>query len=103
MFQFIPNNETNTDHCKFQVLRTVDHLLPDQIKLQSFVVDFEAALWRALQDRFPGYTIQGCVFHWTQAVYRKVQEFGLQVIKSHCIKLLKLLFAYVERKKPQYL
>lgn len=53
----------------YKVLRTVDHLLPDQIKLQSFVVDFEAALWRALQDRFPGYTIQGCVFHWTQAVY----------------------------------
>lgn len=53
----------------YEVLRTVDHLLPDQIKLQSFVVDFEAALWRALQDRFPGYTIQGCVFHWTQAVY----------------------------------
>ncbi|XP_065942058.1 uncharacterized protein [Magallana gigas] len=62
----------------YEVLRTVDHLLLDQIKLQSFVVYFEAALWRALRDRFPAYTIQGCVFYWTQAVYRKVQELGLQ-------------------------
>ncbi|XP_022297652.2 uncharacterized protein LOC111107015 [Crassostrea virginica] len=35
-------------------------------------------MWRAIQERFPGFTIQGCIFHWTQAVYRKVQEIGLQ-------------------------
>lgn len=43
------------------------------------MVDFEAAMWRAIQDRFPGFIIQGCAFHWTQAVFRKVQELGLQV------------------------
>ena len=37
-------------------------------------------MWRAIQERFPGFTIQGCIFHWTQAVYRKVQEIGLQVL-----------------------
>ncbi|XP_052695537.1 uncharacterized protein LOC128173907 [Crassostrea angulata] len=46
---------------------------------QGFVADFEAALWKALKDRFPGTPIQGCVFHWTQAVFRKVQDHGRQV------------------------
>lgn len=31
------------------------------------VIDFESVLWRAIQDQFPGFTIQGCVFHWAQA------------------------------------
>ncbi|XP_078334484.1 uncharacterized protein LOC111132122 [Crassostrea virginica] len=62
----------------YEVLRAIDRLLPAQIALQTCVVDFEAGVWRAIQDRFPGTVIQGCVFHWTQALYRKIQELGLQ-------------------------
>ena len=36
-----------------------------------------AAAWRALRDSFPGKPIKGCVFHWNQAVWRHVQQFGL--------------------------
>ena len=28
---------------------------------------------------FDGLELKGCLFHWTQAVWRKVQELGLQV------------------------
>lgn len=63
----------------FQILRLIDRSLPENIALHGFVCDFEAGLWRALRDRFPNYPIQGCVFHWSQAVFRKVQEHGLQV------------------------
>ncbi|XP_078326514.1 uncharacterized protein LOC144622949 isoform X1 [Crassostrea virginica] len=62
----------------YQILRAIDRLLPGEISLQGFVVDFESAVWGAIQDRFPWAVIQGCVFHWTQALYRKVQELGLQ-------------------------
>ena len=41
----------------------IDRCLPESIKLNSFVVDFEAGLWQALRQRFPGYSIQGCAFH----------------------------------------
>ena len=61
------------------MLRFIDRRLPEDISLQGFVADFEAALWLALKDRFPRMPIQGCVFHWTQAVFREVQEHGLQV------------------------
>lgn len=55
--------------------------LSERIALKGFVADLEAALWKAHKDKFPGTPIQGCqcVFHWTQAVFRKVQEHGLQV------------------------
>jgi transposase-like protein len=52
--------------------------------VKGFVADFEAALWQALKARFPRCPIQGCAFHWSQAVFRKVQEHGLQV--KHVIK-----------------
>ncbi|XP_076078755.1 uncharacterized protein LOC143048767, partial [Mytilus galloprovincialis] len=38
----------------------------------------ENGLWQALRQRFPGTPIQGCAFHWAQAVFRKIQENGLQ-------------------------
>lgn len=63
----------------FQVFRVIDRALPNEIKLEAFVTDFEAATWKALRERFSGYKIQGCLFHWEQAVFRKVQELGLQV------------------------
>ena len=40
-------------------------------------INLFSAAWRALRDVFPGTTIKGCVFHWNQAVWRHVQQFGL--------------------------
>jgi hypothetical protein len=41
------------------------------------VIDFECALWLAVANVFSSASIQGCVFHWTQAIWRKVQGLGL--------------------------
>ena len=37
-------------------------------------LDFEFPLWKAVRSCFPSVKLQGCVFHWTQAVYRKVSR-----------------------------
>ncbi|CAC5392288.1 unnamed protein product [Mytilus coruscus] len=58
----------------------IDRRLPEDISLDGFVADFEAGLWQALKQRFPRYAIQGCAIHWSQAVFRKVQEHGLQTV-----------------------
>lgn len=63
-----------------QVLKAVLDLLPTDIKVKTFVVDFEAALWRAIEELFPEKRLQGCVFHWTQAVFRHVQEYGTYIL-----------------------
>ena len=47
-------------------------------RVRNLVIDFERAVWKAFPAAFPGLEITGCLFHWTQALWRKVQELGLQ-------------------------
>lgn len=55
------------------VLRHITNLIPGH-QLTEVLSDFEAALWRAVRAVFEGkVTHFGCVFHWTQAVWRKIQ------------------------------
>lgn len=46
--------------------------------VQKVVIDFESAIWGALRKVLPTVKIMGCVFHWTQALWRKIQALGLQ-------------------------
>ena len=54
------------------------HLLP-RTSVQKFVANFEKGLWNAPLQLFPGIPIKGCVFHWCQAMFRKIQKSGLAV------------------------
>ena len=47
--------------------------------LRKVVMDFKWAAWKALKSVFPGVTLLGCVFHFTQALWKKCQELGLAV------------------------
>ena len=49
------------------------------LEIQSVVMDFENASWNAFRDIFPEANRKGCHFHWTQALWRKVQALGLVV------------------------
>ena len=59
-------------------------------------MDFELSAMKALRDAFPGVLVEGCFFHLTQAVWRKVQACGhvpqyrdnaavREAIKSLCV------------------
>jgi len=63
----------------------IEHLLRliPSARVRCAVMDFESALWRALADVLPGVKRRGCTFHWTQAVWRKIQSLGLQD-EYHC-------------------
>ena len=45
--------------------------------LQEAILDFEMAAWISLRNNFPDINIHGCLFHYSQAVFRKVGTFHL--------------------------
>ena len=42
------------------------------------MTDFEQAMMDAIGEEIPGAQSRGCLFHYTQAVWRKIQALGLQ-------------------------
>lgn len=57
----------------------------------SFTKQYLAlGLWKALRQTF-GQPIHGCLFHWTQAVWRKVQAVGLTRVFRHCERSKKMI------------
>ncbi|CAD5126367.1 DgyrCDS14511 [Dimorphilus gyrociliatus] len=43
---------------------------------KKIVMDFEKAVWKAVLNNWENVNLSGCLFHWNQAVYRKIQELG---------------------------
>ena len=41
-------------------------------------MDFEKASWQAVSSVFPTANIKSCAFHWSQAVWHKIQSLSLQ-------------------------
>ena len=58
------------------VLTSVKNIIGDN-SLEEIMIDFESAMWGATRCVFPEVNIKGCTFHWTQAVWEKIQELGL--------------------------
>ncbi|KAL8615783.1 hypothetical protein ACOMHN_040278 [Nucella lapillus] len=65
--------------------------------LECVTMDFEAAAWAAFRAAFPEVDVRGCSFHWGQAVWRHMQEQGMQhayqndpAFHSYCRQLLAL-------------
>ncbi|XP_073235751.1 uncharacterized protein [Porites lutea] len=61
-----------------KVMKSILEMLPVEPDVRQITIDFEKALWGVLRQLFPEVRIKGCVFHWTQALWRKIQELGLQ-------------------------
>ncbi len=62
-----------------KVLKAIKKLVPNN-NLKTFTLDFEKAAWEAVRLVFGlAVVLYGCLFHWSQAVWKKIQEEGLQV------------------------
>ncbi|XP_061191690.1 uncharacterized protein LOC133199901 [Saccostrea echinata] len=61
-----------------KVFQSIVECLPTPPAVTLFTADFERGIWKGLQEVFLEARIRGCVFHWSKAVYTKVQENGLQ-------------------------
>ncbi|KAK3595611.1 hypothetical protein CHS0354_009572 [Potamilus streckersoni] len=61
-----------------RVFQTILRLLHREPSVNSFVTGFESGIGKALRLVFDNPHISGCTFHWGQAVWRKLQDKGLQ-------------------------
>ena len=60
------------------MLRSVLNLLPSAPSVEEFVTDIESLTWKPVASVLPETKLQGCAFHWGQAVWCKMQEIGLK-------------------------
>ena len=72
------------------VFRQLLDVLPRAASVKNIVMDFEQAVWRAARKVFPACRLKGCAFHWCQAVFRKIQEFGLHLAYTNIDSVHKL-------------
>src|ERR1043165_5689256 len=72
--------------------------------------DFEAAMWFAATDIFGAEVeLRGCLFHWNRALFRKIQDSGLQKafhinrrVHSYCKLIMALPFLPAEWIEPVF-
>jgi len=104
-FALMSRRRTRDYHAVFE---HIQECVPD-FEAEHMTTDFEPAIWRAAMQVFPDVTMNGCSFHWGQAVWRKVQDLGLAVAyrgSGPVHEYIKLLFAlpYIpeEHIKPAF-
>ena len=73
------------------ILTYIKSLASFNVKTVVNVMDFEAACWKAFSTIFPLTDRKGCHFHWTQALWRKVQDLGLAVEYNSKLKVKKFI------------
>ncbi|VDI03735.1 Hypothetical predicted protein [Mytilus galloprovincialis] len=61
------------------LLKDLCHQHQLQLQPNTIFLDYEVAIRNAAYSIFPGINAKGCFFHYTQCIWRKAQEKGLQV------------------------
>ncbi|KAL8568606.1 hypothetical protein ACOMHN_006270 [Nucella lapillus] len=75
--------------------------------LDEIMSDFESGLIPAVRHNFPNTRHKGCYFHYSQAIWRRVQQLGLQAVyqeddrvKTFIRKLMAIAFLPVIAVRP---
>ena len=76
-FFILPDKQTTTYHRLFTLIQSkcIDHRIA--LSPSTIIVDFEVAVHNVVRSVFPNSTLHGCLFHYGQALSRKLQELGL--------------------------
>ena len=64
-----------------KVFKVVKEMLPDA-RVKKMVADFESSIWQGFLSVYSNSDVQGCVFHWTQAIWRKMRARPSEAIQS---------------------
>ena len=78
VYILLPNKEKETYKRMFELISTFASTLGLLYNPPEFRLDFEIAMLKAIEECFPHSEVSGCNFHFVQALYRRVQKYGLQ-------------------------
>ncbi|XP_046546596.1 uncharacterized protein LOC124256665 [Haliotis rubra] len=80
VFALLPDRQRTTYCRRFHRLtEEVQQKLNRILAPASVQIDFEQAAIRAIETEFPAAKVRGCYSHFSQAIWRKVQDLGLAV------------------------
>ena len=106
LFVFMSSRRTMDYNAVFQ---TLSDLLGTPVPVEEMVLDFELSLWKSIKICFPDVTVKGCAFHWSQSVWRRIQQVGLQSsymqvagVYQLCKQLLGLPFIPAQHIRPVF-
>ena len=96
----LPDKSTATYRRMFRLLedyaatRNLPVFRPAKLQL-----DFETAALKAIAEVFPTAEVKGCMFHFTQAVWKKVQRLGLQTYYKSDVNVRRYAITSLIRKQ----
>ena len=75
IFIFLENKKKDTYKRMLQLLKMRVSIIIPQIIFnpEFFMIDFESAMIKSIEDEFPNSTIKGCLFHYCKSIWRYVQ------------------------------
>jgi len=78
VYALLPDRRTTTYARLFRCLKAeVEEKTHGTLSPATVQIDFEQAAIRAVHEEFPDANVKGCFFHFTQAIWRKVEDLGL--------------------------
>ncbi|XP_046552864.1 uncharacterized protein LOC124262421 [Haliotis rubra] len=83
VFFLLPDKATVTYDRAFRLLKEAVEARGLQMSPQHIQMDFESAAKNAVSVNFPTTLWRGCLFHYTQCVWKKTQGVGLQGDYNH--------------------
>jgi len=75
LFALLPNKTEETYVRLFEIILN----LKLELKPTTFMLDFEVSTINAIKKVFPNTSLHGCFFHYSQALWRHIQDSGLAI------------------------
>lgn len=79
IFCLLPNKTYSTNCRLFEIIKNEAKMIGTSFEPKKIHIDYEAAMIKAVSNVFSSKCVQGCLFHYCQCLWRKVQELGLSV------------------------
>ncbi|CAF3653882.1 unnamed protein product [Rotaria socialis] len=108
-FCLLPNKRGRTYTALIEQFKSQAIIMGKQFKPKKIVTDFESALMPVVEQEFPMANHSGCLFHFNQAIHRKITDLGLahsylhnEGIRNQCRQLMALSLMPMNEVRDQF-